>query len=175
MDGIPVDLTSREQEVFKLVAEGLSFAQTGRILGISEGTVKSTLSQVRRKLGAQTTTHAVLIAERYYRHLLKGAIAKHGTRGARASHLRYGTPLCGPCSFLDTDHRQPTVMVPASRKQPSSGRLRPSDPARCGTLPAVRRHINAREKVSLLTCGCREAYAEWFREYRRNGGGSLAA
>jgi DNA-binding CsgD family transcriptional regulator len=174
--GARIDLTAREQQIFRLIAEGLHPSQVAAHLELTQTTVNGVMLRVRRKLGAQTTAHAVFIAERYYRHVLKGAIAQHGNRGARASHLRYGTPLCEACSMLDAEHRKPMAMVSSHPADSEVARLRPSDPAECGTMPAVRRHQRNGDRMRDLTCGCREALAAWWREYRRlNGEASEAA
>src|SRR3989442_1572650 len=57
-------LTERETEVLRLLALGLANKQIGRELGISEDTVKTHVSRVLAKLGAQSRTQAVLHAMR---------------------------------------------------------------------------------------------------------------
>ena len=57
-------LTPRELEVLELVAEGLSNQRIGERLGIAEPTVKSHVSQICAKLGAENRTDAVRIAVR---------------------------------------------------------------------------------------------------------------
>ena len=56
------DLTAREIEVLDLVANGRSNKEIGRILGISEGTVKGHVSAILTKLDASDRTSAVTVA-----------------------------------------------------------------------------------------------------------------
>ncbi|WP_159622187.1 response regulator [Ruania rhizosphaerae] len=56
------DLTPREQEVLRLVAEGHSNRQIAQTLHLAEGTVKNHVSTVLVKLGARDRTNAVLRA-----------------------------------------------------------------------------------------------------------------
>ncbi len=58
------DLTEREREVLALMAEGLSNAQIGAKLFVSDSTVKFHVSSVLRKLGAASRTEAVSLAMR---------------------------------------------------------------------------------------------------------------
>jgi DNA-binding CsgD family transcriptional regulator/tetratricopeptide (TPR) repeat protein len=57
-------LTAREQEVMRLVAQGLTNRQIGRRLFISEKTASVHVSNVLAKLGASGRTEAVVIAQR---------------------------------------------------------------------------------------------------------------
>lgn len=62
----PIDsairLTPREIEILTWIAKGKSRWEVGTILNISEDTVKAHLENVRQKLGAANTTHAIAIA-----------------------------------------------------------------------------------------------------------------
>ena len=58
-------LTSRESEVLRLAADGLSVAAISRRLFVSDSTTKSHLSGIYRKLGVTTRAQAVLSAERW--------------------------------------------------------------------------------------------------------------
>ncbi len=58
------ELTSREQQVLALVAEGASNAQIARKLGIAGGTVKNHISSIFEKLGVTQRTEAVAVAIR---------------------------------------------------------------------------------------------------------------
>ena len=56
------DLTEREQEVLRLVAEGCSNREISAALFLAEGTVKNHVSSILAKLGARDRTRAVLRA-----------------------------------------------------------------------------------------------------------------
>lgn len=61
-DGPLPELSPRETQVLRLVAEGMSNSEIGDRLGIAERTVKNTLSSAMRKLRAPNRTAAVMIA-----------------------------------------------------------------------------------------------------------------
>lgn len=56
------NLTAREVEVLRLVAKGRTNAEIGRVLGISEATVKTHLLRMFNKLGVSDRTAAVTTA-----------------------------------------------------------------------------------------------------------------
>jgi DNA-binding NarL/FixJ family response regulator len=58
-------LSSREEEVLQLVAQGLANKQIGRRLGISESTVKVHLGNVFRQIGVTDRTSAALWAREH--------------------------------------------------------------------------------------------------------------
>ena len=60
----PVDLTERETEVLRLLAQGQSNKQIAHSLHISEKTVKTHVSNILSKLGVQSRTQATLCAIR---------------------------------------------------------------------------------------------------------------
>jgi len=55
-------LTEREAEVLRQVAQGLSNREIGELLSLSEETIKARVKTILSKLGARDRTHAVVIA-----------------------------------------------------------------------------------------------------------------
>lgn len=58
------ELSTREQSILTLVAEGDTNGEAAAVLGLSEETVKCYLRRILAKLGAVNRTHAVAIAFR---------------------------------------------------------------------------------------------------------------
>lgn len=57
-------LSPRERDVLELYQIGLTRPYIAQVLGVKPQTVKSTLTDARRKLGARNSTHAVALAIR---------------------------------------------------------------------------------------------------------------
>jgi DNA-binding NarL/FixJ family response regulator len=62
---IAEDLSERERDVLRLLAHGLSNAEIGERLFLSEGTVRNYVSAVLAKLGVSDRTQAALLALRH--------------------------------------------------------------------------------------------------------------
>ena len=166
LDGRPADLTQREQQIFHLIAEGQSPADIASQLYVTTATVNGAMLRVRDKLGAKSNAHAILIAERHHPQLLRDVIARHGTWEGAQAHLSSGTPLCWECEAVDLEEGPKVRVLPFQPGIPKTLRLKPHEPVECGNMQAVRRHRARGDKISELTCGCREAYAAYHREYR---------
>jgi DNA-binding NarL/FixJ family response regulator len=76
-------LTVREEEVLRLVADGLCNKAIGRQLGIAVGTVKSHLKSTFGKLNVESRTQAIVAVER--RGLLRG-MGRRAPADAGAEH-----------------------------------------------------------------------------------------
>jgi DNA-binding NarL/FixJ family response regulator len=75
------DLSEREQEVFRLIARGLSNAEIGKELYISETTVKTHVTHILQKLDLRDRVQVVVLA--YQSGLLEGDRGPGGTDGPR--------------------------------------------------------------------------------------------
>ena len=60
----PLDLSERHLEVLRLAADGLTDAQIGQALHISDGTVASHMVAIFSRMGARNRAHAVALAFR---------------------------------------------------------------------------------------------------------------
>lgn len=56
------NITAREKEILGLVAGGYTNSKIAETLSISGKTVEAHLSNIKEKLGANTRTHAVVLA-----------------------------------------------------------------------------------------------------------------
>lgn len=59
----PVRKKNEEYDCLALVASGHTAAEAGRIMNMSEGTIKRRLESLRKRLGAKDTIHALFICE----------------------------------------------------------------------------------------------------------------
>lgn len=62
VDGGAVSLTDRQLDVLGLIARGLTDKQAAALLGLQEQTVRTHRKDLRARLGARNTAHAVRIA-----------------------------------------------------------------------------------------------------------------
>jgi DNA-binding CsgD family transcriptional regulator len=58
------ELTERQFAVLRLIAQGSTTAEMGRLLGVSPNTVRGHILAILAKLGARDRAHAVAIAMR---------------------------------------------------------------------------------------------------------------
>jgi DNA-binding CsgD family transcriptional regulator len=168
---IDTSLSRREREALRMSAEGLSPSQIADEMFVTPATVNKYMDRARRKLGALTNMHAVLIATRANPALLAGTTAQHGTEKALTWHEDHGIPLCGPCeeyAEVPAELSAP-VRSPYRRLTPPALSLnsRKGSPVECGTIQAANRHIREGKKIGELTCACPEAYRAWWQAYRR--------
>ena len=86
-------LTAREEEVLRLVVEGLCNKAIGRRLGIAVGTVKSHLKSTFDKLNVESRTQAVAVVERrgLLRQSLEDGPANSQAERASASRSPFGS------------------------------------------------------------------------------------
>ncbi|RIH58410.1 LuxR family transcriptional regulator [Streptomyces sp. SHP22-7] len=87
-------LTDRQLDVLHRIAQGQSWQQIGRDLGLTVGGVGSHSKQILRKLGAQTSAHAVFLA------CAAGTLdptRRHGDHAGFAAHRYYGEEPCEAC------------------------------------------------------------------------------
>jgi len=64
METVITPLTNRETQIMRYIADGNTNKEIGRVLGISEQTIKSHVSAILRKLNANDRAHAVALAIR---------------------------------------------------------------------------------------------------------------
>jgi DNA-binding CsgD family transcriptional regulator len=92
LKGLP--LTARQFDVLHRIAQGQSWQQIGRDLGLTVGGVGSHSKQILRKLGAQTSAHAVFLA------CAAGTLdptRRHGDHPGFVAHQRRDEEPCEAC------------------------------------------------------------------------------
>jgi DNA-binding CsgD family transcriptional regulator len=169
--------SSREEKVIRLFVEGFTTEQIAARVGASIRTVAQDLIDIRRIVSVLTNEQAVLIVYRKYPHVLAGCVVRHGNNKALDWHEENAIPLCDACTAFQSREPRSARKPTTAYRRLSATRLSRSAPVECGTIQAARRHIRVGDKIRGLTCGCREAYQEWWREYQqqRTGGSDLAA
>jgi len=70
-------LTERERQVLRLALEGKTDKQTAVELGITEATIKTFWTKIRKRLGANNRAHAVALAHNLLRETGLQCAAKH--------------------------------------------------------------------------------------------------
>jgi DNA-binding NarL/FixJ family response regulator len=65
-------LTSRELEIIRYSAEGCTAKEIARLTGLEHRTIESYVMNIRKKLSARNTTHAVFLAMRQYVFMVQG-------------------------------------------------------------------------------------------------------
>jgi DNA-binding NarL/FixJ family response regulator len=122
----PLDaLSQREQEVLRLVAQGLPNKLIARELSISEKTVKAHLTQVFRVIGVTDRTQAALWAER---HGVSGEVvgpSSDCSRPGPAAPSTHAGPRSSP--------------LPVDRAHGTSRRVRRAEPCAGGRGPRLAR------------------------------------
>jgi DNA-binding NarL/FixJ family response regulator len=78
------ELTTREQEVFVLIASGLSNAEIARRLYISDTTVKTHITHILQKLHLRDRVQAVVLA--YQTGIIGRDSGTHSDQGSRREH-----------------------------------------------------------------------------------------
>jgi len=78
------DLSERELDVFRLIARGLSNAEIGRELYISDTTVKTHITHILQKLNLRDRVQAVVLA--YETGLFDNEARPPGNRGEPPKH-----------------------------------------------------------------------------------------
>jgi DNA-binding CsgD family transcriptional regulator len=96
-------LTTLEQGTLELVANGLTFEQIGRQVGISAHAAELRMWRAKQKLGGTTTPHAILLACRA--GLLDGRPRRHGDHAGYMAHRRRGEDPCEACRDGERAHR----------------------------------------------------------------------
>ncbi|MFE2326099.1 hypothetical protein ACFXD5_19590 [Streptomyces sp. NPDC059385] len=92
-----------EMDLLLLMAEGRTLAQVATMWGVERGTVHTFAARLRRRLGAETNPHAVLLA--CQAGLLDGRPQRHGDHAGYEAHRRRGEDPCDACRAGEREHR----------------------------------------------------------------------
>lgn len=95
------ELTARQLDVLKRIADGQSWARIGSDLGITLGGVGSINKQILAKLGAASAAHAVHLA--YQQGILRRE--RHGDHAGYAAHIYRGEDPCDLCKAGERAYR----------------------------------------------------------------------
>jgi DNA-binding CsgD family transcriptional regulator len=111
-------LTALQQEVLELAAEGYTYRQIGRCLGITPSAASNRAEHAIRNLGATSIANAVLLACRA--GILDGRPQRHGDHAGYEAHRKRGETPCEACKAGEREHRsrckgRQRAQTPASR------------------------------------------------------------
>lgn len=98
--GGPVpSLTEREVRIIRLISQGFTYRQIGNRIGLGEDSVKPAVSRLLRKLGAENSAHAVLLACRagVVDGRPRSGPERHGDPAGFRRHERRGEEPCEYC------------------------------------------------------------------------------
>jgi DNA-binding CsgD family transcriptional regulator len=110
-----------EMDVLLLMAAGRTLVQIAAQWGVSTGTVHEYAERLRRRLGAETNPHAVLLACRA--GLLDGRPQRHGDHAGYEAHRRRGEDpkLCQlGCPEGEAAHRKRYPRPKRARQAPQN-------------------------------------------------------
>ena len=96
-------LTPRQTDVLQLAAQGQTYHQIGRALGITRNTVDVLMRQICKRLQAQNLPHAVLLGCRA--GILDGKPRRHGDHAGYNAHKYRGEDPCDLCVAGERKYR----------------------------------------------------------------------
>lgn len=99
------ELSTRQIQILRLRAEGLSGPQIARTVGLAVSTVDWHERVITTRLGARNITNAVLLACRA--GILDGRPQRHGDHAGYEAHRRRGEDptQCEPCRIGEREYR----------------------------------------------------------------------
>ncbi|MFF4644928.1 response regulator transcription factor [Streptomyces sp. NPDC001389] len=107
-------LTDRQLAVLELAADGLTYREIARRLGIGPAAVANRAEHATRNLGARTIAHAVLLACRA--GLLDGRPQRHGDHAGYEAHRRRGEQPCDACREGEREHSKRQWQAEVARR-----------------------------------------------------------